>query len=82
MLGEGDGRERASETHCPPYLNPLCSLRRRDNIPSNLMGTVEDCLCSCCCNACTQCMLLRHEKASSPAGSDGYSLCHPTAFPL
>ena len=51
------------------------AVRKRDNIPSNLMGGVEDCLCSCCCNACTQCMILRHEKESSPVGSDGYSLC-------
>ena len=46
------------------------------------MGGVEDCLCSCCCNVCTQCMILRHEKESSPVGTAGYSLCHPTAFPL
>jgi Cys-rich protein (TIGR01571 family) len=58
------------------------AIRKRDNIPSNCLGGFEDCVCAACCNVCTQCMLLRHEKESSPVGSDGYSLCHPTAFPL
>jgi len=67
---------------CAIVCSVRAAVRKRDKIPSNFLGGFEDCICSCCCNVCTQCMLLRHEKESSPVGSDGYSLCHPTAFPL
>jgi len=67
---------------CAIVCGVRAAVRKRDNIQSNLMGGLEDCLCACCCNVCTQCMLLRHEKESSPVGTDGYSVCHPTAFPL
>jgi len=67
---------------CAIVCTVRAAVRRRDNIPSKCCGALEDCCCACCCNPCTQCMLLRHEKESSPIGSDGYSLCHPTAIPL
>jgi hypothetical protein len=67
---------------CAIVCTVRAAVRRRDNIPSNCCGAAEDCCCAFCCNPCTQCMLLRHEKESSPIGNDDYSVCHPTALPL
>ena len=50
------------------------AMRRRDGIPGS---AVEDCVCACCCNSSTQCMMFRHEGVGGP--NKPYSLCSPVA---
>lgn len=63
----------------------VCTVRRavrtREGIPAECCGDCEDFCCACCCNPCTQCMLLRHEKMGC-VGANEYSPCSPTAVPL
>lgn len=56
------------------------ALRRRENIAPQCCGAAEDCVCACCCNPCTQCMLLRHElHGLKPGTNEQYQLCSKTA---
>jgi len=57
------------------------AVRRRENIEPECCGDCEDCCCAFCCNPCTQCMLLRHEKLGAP-GEPQYQICSPTGLPV
>ena len=56
------------------------AIRKRDGIKASC-GACEDCCCAWCCNPCTQCQLLRHEKEVT-GGDSGYSLCDATGVPV
>ena len=71
----------ASLCACAIVCTVRAALRRRENIASQCCGSAEDCFCACCCNPCTQCMLLRHEKESLATPAP-YALCLDTAFPV
>jgi Cys-rich protein (TIGR01571 family) len=61
------------------------AIRRREGIKPKCCTEVpqcEDACCAWCCNPCTQCMILRHEKMAICVGNNAYSLCSQTAFPV
>jgi hypothetical protein len=61
------------------------AIRRREGIKPDCCVEVdccEDCMVAWCCNPCTQCMILRHEKMGCIGGSNKYSACTGTAFPV
>ena len=60
------------------------AIRRREGIKAKCCTEVpqcEDACCAWCCNPCTQCMILRHEKMGC-VGNNAYSVCSQTAFPV
>ena len=60
------------------------AIRRREGIKPECcreLPLCEDCCCAWCCNPCTQCMIMRHEKLGC-VGHNTYSICSHTAFPV
>ena len=60
------------------------AIRRREGIKPKCCienPYCEDVCCAWCCNPCTQCMILRHEKMGC-VGNNAYSVCSQTAFPV
>jgi len=60
------------------------AIRRREGIKPKCCTEIpqcEDVMCAWCCNPCTQCMILRHEKKGC-VGNNKYSICSQTAFPV